>query len=59
MASALGAAGVAAGDRVSVQAEKSPEGLCLYLACLRAGFVYHPLNPAYQRSELEFLLRDA
>jgi malonyl-CoA/methylmalonyl-CoA synthetase len=59
MASCLTAAGVAAGDRVSVQAEKSPQGLSLYLACLRAGFVYHPLNPAYQRAELEFLLCDA
>ena len=59
MASRLTAAGVAAGDRVSVQAEKSPESLGLYLACLRAGFVYHPLNPAYQRAELEFLLSDA
>ncbi len=59
MANTLRTAGVAAGDRVSVQAEKSPEGLCLYLACLRAGFVYHPLNPAYQRAELEFLLGDA
>src|SRR5262245_58235954 len=59
MASSLQAAGVVIGDRVSVQAEKSPAGLCLYLACLRAGFVYHPLNPAYQRAELEFLLGDA
>jgi len=59
IARTLLAAGVAAGDRVSVQAEKSPESLCLYLACLRAGFVYHSLNPAYQRSELEFLLGDA
>jgi len=59
MASCLKDAGVAVGDRVSVQAEKSPQGLCLYLACLRAGFVYHPLNPAYQRAELEFLLGHA
>jgi malonyl-CoA/methylmalonyl-CoA synthetase len=59
MADSLRAVGVVVGDRVSVQAEKSPASLCLYLACLRAGFVYHPLNPAYQRTELEFLLGDA
>ena len=47
------------GDRVTVQVEKSPDVLCLYLACLRAGLVYHPLNSAYQRSELEFFLGDA
>ena len=59
MAHALRAAGAVAGDRISVQAEKSPQALCVYLCCLRAGFVYHPLNPAYQRAELEFLLGDA
>ena len=38
--------GIEPGDRVSVQVEKSPEALCLYLACLRGGFVFHPLNLA-------------
>ena len=47
------------GDRVTVQVEKSPQLLSLYLACLRAGLVYHPLNTAYQRSELEFFLGNA
>jgi malonyl-CoA/methylmalonyl-CoA synthetase len=51
--------GVETGDRVSVQVEKSPEALWLYLACLRGGFVFHPLNTAYQAGELEFFLRDA
>ena len=36
--------GIQVGDRVSVQVTKSPEALSLYLACLRAGFVFHPLN---------------
>jgi malonyl-CoA/methylmalonyl-CoA synthetase len=31
----------------------------LYLATVRAGMVYVPLNTAYQRSELEYFLRDA
>ncbi|MGD8339694.1 MAG: malonyl-CoA synthase [Gammaproteobacteria bacterium] len=59
MASALKALGVQPGDRVSVQVEKSPASLSLYLACLRAGFVYHPLNMAYKQNELEYLLGNA
>jgi malonyl-CoA/methylmalonyl-CoA synthetase len=51
--------GVEAGDRVSVQVEKSPEALCLYLACLRGGFVFHPLNMAYTTGELEYFLNNA
>ena len=59
LATFLGELGVAPGDRVSVQVEKSPESLCLYLACLRAGFVFHPLNMAYKASELEYFLGNA
>ena len=51
--------GVGIGDRVSVKVNKSPEALCLYLACLRAGFVFHPLNPAYQADELKYFLNNA
>jgi malonyl-CoA/methylmalonyl-CoA synthetase len=59
LANFLSKAGVNAGDRISVQVEKSPQALCLYLACLRGGFVFHPLNPAFQASELEYFLNDA
>jgi len=52
-------AGLAPGDRVSVQVEKSVAALLLYLACLRAGLVYHPLNPAYTAAELDYFLADA
>lgn len=45
--------------RVAVQVEKSPEALMLYLAALRAGLVYVPLNTAYQRAEVEYFLNDA
>jgi malonyl-CoA/methylmalonyl-CoA synthetase len=48
-----------AGARVAVQVEKSTECLMLYLATLRAGLVYLPLNTAYQRGELEYFLKDA
>ena len=51
--------GVAPGDRVAVQVEKSPRALILYLACLRAGAVYLPLNPAYPERELDYFMGDA
>ena len=51
--------GVRPGDRVAVQVEKSPEALCLYLACLRAGAVYLPLNTGYTPSELAYFVGDA
>ena len=51
--------GLQPGDRVTVQVEKSPQALFLYLACLRAGLVYHPLNTAYTSSELDFFIGDA
>ena len=47
IAISLANAGAVPGDRVSAQIEKSPQALSLYLACLRGGFVYHPLNPAF------------
>jgi malonyl-CoA/methylmalonyl-CoA synthetase len=47
------------GARVAAQVEKSPEALLLYLATLRAGYVYLPLNPAYRESEVAYFLRDA
>ena len=47
------------GARVAVQTEKSVEALMLYLAVLRAGYVYLPLNTAYQQSELEYFIGNA
>ncbi len=46
-ANALMAAGVRPDDRVAVQVEKSIEAIMLYLACLRVGAVFLPLNAAY------------
>ena len=51
--------GLAAGDRVAVQVDKSPEALLLYLATLRAGFVFLPLNTAYQAAEIDYFIGDA
>lgn len=59
MANALVALGVAPGDRVAVQVDKSPEAIVLYLACVRAGAVHLPLNTAYTPAELEYFLTDA
>ncbi|WP_119256525.1 malonate--CoA ligase [Shinella zoogloeoides] len=59
LAHALARRGVTPGDRVAVQVEKSPEALMLYLACLRAGAIYLPLNTAYTLAELGYFLGDA
>ena len=58
-ANLLAERGVAPGDRVAAQVGKSPRALVLYLACLRAGAVYLPLNPAYPERELDYFLGDA
>lgn len=58
-AAALRELGVEAGDRVLAQVEKSPEALVLYLACLRVGAVFVPLNTAYTASELRYFVADA
>ncbi|MGF7175617.1 malonate--CoA ligase [Azospirillum doebereinerae] len=59
MANVLVALGARPGDRVAVQVEKSVEALVLYLACLRAGVVYLPLNTAYTPAELAYFVGDA
>ena len=51
--------GASPGERVTVQVEKSVESIFLYLACLRSGLVYHPLNTAYKSSELSFFIENA
>ncbi|HEX3181981.1 MAG TPA: malonyl-CoA synthase [Beijerinckiaceae bacterium] len=59
IASVLSDLGVEAGDRVAVQVEKSPEAVLLYLACLRAGAIFLPLNTAYTPAEIGYFLSDA
>jgi malonyl-CoA/methylmalonyl-CoA synthetase len=58
-ANALVGLGLRPGDRVAAQVDKTPQSLLLYLACLRAGLIYVPLNTAYQSGELEHFLSDA
>ena len=59
MANLLVSLDLPAGSRVAVQTEKSVEALLLYLAVLRAGYVYLPLNNAYQASEIEYFVGNA
>jgi malonyl-CoA/methylmalonyl-CoA synthetase len=47
------------GDRVAVQVQKSAQAIALYLATIRAGAVFLPLNTAYTRSEVGYFLEDA
>ncbi len=47
------------GARVAVQVEKSVEAMLLYLATLRAGLVFLPLNTAYQSAEMEYFIGNA
>ncbi|MEM9014803.1 MAG: AMP-binding protein [Pseudomonadota bacterium] len=58
-AGALRAAGAAPGDRIVAQVRKSPQAVALYLASLRAGLIYVPLNTAYTQDELAYFLNDA
>ncbi|MFG6157640.1 malonyl-CoA synthase [Halomonas sp. 1390] len=59
LAGALTALGVTPGDRVAVQVDKSPETILLYLATLRIGGVYLPLNTGYTGDEIHYFLADA
>jgi malonyl-CoA/methylmalonyl-CoA synthetase len=59
MAGALALRGVQAGDRVTVQVEKCPEYLTLYLACLWIGAVFMPLNTGYTQAEVDYFIGDA
>ncbi|MES2954150.1 MAG: AMP-binding protein, partial [Pseudomonadota bacterium] len=47
------------GARIAVQVEKSVEAMMLYLATLRAGYVFLPLNTAYQSAEMEYFIANA
>ena len=59
MANLLQSLKLPAGSRVAVQVEKSVEAVMLYLATLRAGYVFLPLNTAYQSAEIEYFIGNA
>ena len=59
MANLLASLKLPEGSRVAVQVEKSVEAMLLYLASLRAGHVFLPLNTAYQSGEIEYFVGNA
>ena len=59
LANTLLALGLKKGDRLLLQVEKCEAVLSLYLACLRTGVVFLPVNPGYTVAETEHFLRDA
>ena len=59
MANLLDSLHIPKGSRVAVQVEKSVEAMMLYLATLRAGYVFLPLNTAYQSAEIEYFIGNA
>ncbi len=59
MANLLASLKLPAGSRIAVQVEKSVEAMMLYLATLRAGHVFLPLNTAYQSAEIEYFIGNA
>jgi len=59
MANLLASLKLPEGSRIAVQVEKSVEAMILYLATLRAGYVFLPLNTAYQSAEIEYFVGNA
>ncbi len=59
IANLLASLNLPSGSRIAAQVEKSPEALMLYLATVRAGFVYLPLNTAYRAAEMSYFIEDA
>ena len=59
IANLLASLNLPAGARIAVQVEKSVEAVMLYLATLRAGYVFLPLNTAYQSAEIEYFIGNA
>ncbi|MCR9150890.1 MAG: malonyl-CoA synthase [Rhodobacteraceae bacterium] len=59
IAHVLSAAGLAPGDRLAAQVEKSPQALALYAACVQAGVVFLPLNTAYTTDELSYFIENS
>ncbi|MEJ8839700.1 malonate--CoA ligase [Ramlibacter sp. AN1133] len=59
IANLLASLGLQEGARIAVQVEKSVEAMMLYLATLRAGYVFLPLNTAYQKAEIEYFVGNA
>ena len=58
-AGAITELGLAPGDRLALQAAKSPAALAVYAACVQAGVVFLPLNTAYTAAEVEYFIENS
>jgi non-ribosomal peptide synthetase component F len=51
--------GVQPEDRVGVAIERSPDAIVALLAVMKAGASYVPIDPAYPKQRIEFMLKDS
>jgi malonyl-CoA/methylmalonyl-CoA synthetase len=58
-ANVLKSLGLAPGDRVAAQTNKCVNAVVLYVACLRTGAIYVPINPGYKERETLYVVADA
>src|SRR5690349_15857017 len=59
MAAVLAARGFEAGDRLPVYLKNGVETILLYLACVKLGVIYVPINILYRGREIDHILSDA
>ena len=59
LANTLKVSGLKTGDRVAVQAEKSNVQIALYVATIKTGGVYLPINTDYTVKDLEYFIQDS
>jgi malonyl-CoA/methylmalonyl-CoA synthetase len=59
MAAALVKKGLGEGDRLCVQLANCIEMIDLYLACIKLGVIFVPVNILYRDREIEHIVRDA
>jgi amino acid adenylation domain-containing protein len=58
LATVLSRMGLERGERCAIMVPRSRDTLALMLAILRVGAVYVPLDPAYPRAQLDFIVAD-
>src|ERR1044071_2252103 len=59
MAGALAARGLAAGDRVCCYLANCVEMIDRYLACVKQGIIFVPINILYREREVSHIIEDA
>jgi long-chain acyl-CoA synthetase len=59
LASALASGGIGSGDSVAIVSRNRTEFVEAYLACLRTGLRFTPVNPRLGAGEAEYIVRDS